>query len=260
MEGPGTATSAAADADESLSPLSEARRTASRLSLLESLARQQSTLIESLIRSVAPPRESPGGADRYADADATALEEMAPLTLSRPAAADSSSVRRDLEEELMAAAADSRPPRARQHDARPGAAEASARARDSFPDAYTAMPFLGISNDATLQAQATGERAGRWRILSRPGQGASRSEERPRRLYDPDADGDGREVRESNNFDPATLGRHPSRQEVARILGYGPSSDVLSSGGVSIPPPPGALRQPAEGTALELTATLERLF
>jgi hypothetical protein len=73
-------------------------------------------------------------------------------------------------------------------------------------------------------------------------------------LYDPDVDGDGREVRESNNFDPATLGRRPSRQEVARILGYGPSSDVLSSGGVSIPPPPGALRQPAEGTALELTA------
>jgi hypothetical protein len=38
-----------------------------------------------------------------------------------------------------------------------------------------------------------------------------------------------------------------------RILGYGPSSDVLSSGGVSVPPPP-TLWQPAEGTALELTA------
>jgi hypothetical protein len=62
-------------------------------------------------------------------------------------------------------------------------------------------------------------------------------------------------VRESNNFDPSTLGRHPSRHEVARILGYGPSSDVLSSGGVSVPPPPVALRQPAEGTALELTAS-----
>jgi len=73
-------------------------------------------------------------------------------------------------------------------------------------------------------------------------------------LYDPEADGNGREVQENNNFDPATLGRHPSRQGVARILGYGPPSDVLSSGGVSIPPPPGALRQPAEGTALELTA------
>ena len=116
------------------------------------------------------------------------------------------------------------------------------------------MPFLMTSNDAAWQAQATEERPDRWRILSRPGQGASHSEERPRRLYDPDVDGDGREVRESNNFDPATLGRRPSRQEVARILGYGPSSDVLSSGGVSIPPPPGALRQPAEGTALELTA------
>ena len=260
MEGPGTATSAAEDADESLSPRSEVRRTASRLSQLEALVRQQSMLVESIIRSAAPPRESPGGADRYADADATALAEVAQLTLSRPAAPDTSSVRRDLEEELMAVAADSRPPRARQHDARPGAAEASALARESFPEVYTSMPFLMTSNDNALQAQATGERAGRWRILSRPGQGASRSEERPRRLYDPDVDGDGREVQESNNFDPATLGRHPSRQEVARILGYGPSSDVLSSGGVSIPPPPGALRQPAEGTALELTATLERLF
>jgi len=252
MEGPGTATSAAADEDEPLSPRSEARRTALRLSQLEALVRRQSMLFESLIRS--------GGADRYADADTTALAEVAPLTLPRPAAPDTSSVRRDLEEELMAVAADSRSPRARQHDARPGAAEASALARASFPEVYTSMPFLRTSNDAARQAQATEERAGRWRFLSRPGQGASRSEERPRRLYDPDVDGDGREVQESNNFDPATLGRHPSRQEVARILGYGPSSDVLSSGGVSIPPPPGALRQPAEGTALELTATLERLF
>jgi len=39
-----------------------------------------------------------------------ALAEVAPLTLSRPAASDTSSVRRDLEEELMAVAADSRPP------------------------------------------------------------------------------------------------------------------------------------------------------
>jgi len=71
MEGPGTATSAAEDADESLSPRSEVRRTASRLSQLEALVRRQSMLVESLIRSVAPPRESPGGADLYADADAT---------------------------------------------------------------------------------------------------------------------------------------------------------------------------------------------
>jgi len=254
MEGPGTATSAATDADDSWSPRSEARRTASRLSQLEALVRRQSMLVESIIRSAAPPRESPGGADRYADADATALAEVAPLTRPSPAAPDTSSVRRDLEEELMAVAADPRPPRARQHDARPGAAEASALARKSFPEVYTSMPFLMTSNDAAWQAQATEERPDRWRILSRPGRGASRSEEAPRRLYDPDVDGDGREVRESDNFDPATLGRRPSRQEVARILGYGPSSDVLSSGGVSIPPPHGALRQPAEGTALELTA------
>jgi hypothetical protein len=115
------------------------------------------------------------------------------------------------------------------------------------------MPFLMTSGDDAWQAQATEERADRWRILSRPV--LPRSEEGPRRLYNPEVDGDGREVRESNNFDPATLGRHPSRHEVARILGYGPSSDVLSSGGVSVPPPPGALRQPAEGTALELTAS-----
>ena len=148
MEGPGTTTSAAADADGSWSPRSEARRTASRLSQLEALVRQQSMLVETIIRSVAPPRESPGGADRYADADATALAEVAPLTLSRPAATDTSSVRRDLEEELMAVAADPRPPRARQHDARPGAAEASALARKSFPEVYTSMPFLMTSGDA----------------------------------------------------------------------------------------------------------------
>jgi len=252
MEGPGTTTSASADADGSWSPRSEARRTASRLSQLEELVRRQSTLVESIIRSAAPPRESPGGADR--DADAAALAEVAPLTLPRPAASDTGSVRRDLEEELTAAAAESRPPRARQHDARPGAAEASAIARESFPEAYTSMPFLmTTSNDTARQAQATEERADRWRILSRSDR--PRSEEGPRRLYDPDVDGNGREVRESNNFDPATLGRRPSRHEVARILGYGPPSDVLSSGGVSIRPPPGALRQPAEGTALELTAS-----
>ena len=66
------------------------------------MVRRQSMLFESLIRS--------GGADRYADADTTALAEVAPLTLPRPAAPDTRSVRRDLEEELMAVAADSRPP------------------------------------------------------------------------------------------------------------------------------------------------------
>ncbi len=142
---------------------------------------------------------------------------MAPITLPRPAAPDTSSVRRDLEEELTAVAAESRPQRARQHDARPGAAEASAIARESFPEVYTSMPFLMTSGDAAQQAQTTEERADRWRILSRPVR--PRGEEGPRRLYDPDVDGDGREVRESNNFDPATLGPRPSRHEVARILG-----------------------------------------
>ena len=169
MEGPDTATSATAAADEPWSPRSEARRTALRLSQLEALVRRESIMVESIIRSVAPPSESPGGSDRYADADATDLSEVAPLTLSRPAAPDTSSVRRDLEEELMAVAADSRPPRARQHDARPGAAEASALARKSFPEVYTSMPFLMTSNDAARQAQATEERADRWRIAPRPG-------------------------------------------------------------------------------------------
>jgi hypothetical protein len=159
-------------------------------------------LVESIIRSAAPPLESPGGADR--DADADTLGEVAPFTLPRPAAPDTSNVRRDLEEELTAVAAESRPPRARQHDARPGVAEASAIARESFPEVYTSMPFLMTSNDNARQAQATEERADRWRILSRPSR--PRSEEGPRRLYDLDVDGDGREVRESNNFDPATLG------------------------------------------------------
>jgi hypothetical protein len=53
MEGPGTAASAAADADGSWSPRSETRRTASRLSQLEALVRQQSMLVETIIQSVA---------------------------------------------------------------------------------------------------------------------------------------------------------------------------------------------------------------
>jgi hypothetical protein len=85
-------------------------------------------MVESIIQSFAPPSESPGGAGR--DADAAALAEVAPLTLLRLAAPDTSSVRRDLEEELTAVAAVSRPPRARQHDAQPGAAEASVIARE----------------------------------------------------------------------------------------------------------------------------------
>ena len=116
MEGPDTATSATAAADEPWSPRSEARRTASRLSQLEALVRRQSIMVESIIQSVAPPSESTGGAGR--DADAAVLAEVAPLTLPRPAASDTSSVRRDLEEELTAVVAESRPPRARQHDAR----------------------------------------------------------------------------------------------------------------------------------------------
>ena len=116
MEGPDTATSATAAADEPWSPRSEARRTALRLSQLEALVRRESIMVESIIRSVAPPSESPGEAGR--DADAAALAEVSPLTLPRPAAPDTSSVRRDLEEELTAVAAESLPPRARQHDAR----------------------------------------------------------------------------------------------------------------------------------------------
>ena len=144
MEGPGTATSATAAADEPWSPRSEARRTASRLSQLEALVRRQSMLVESIIRSVAPPSESPGGADR--DADAADLAEVAPLTLPRPAAPDTSSVRRDLAEELTAVAAESRPQRVRQHDARPVAAEASAIARESFPEVNQSTFYCSYRN------------------------------------------------------------------------------------------------------------------
>jgi hypothetical protein len=101
-------------------------------------------LVESIIRSVAPPSESPGGADR--DADAAALAEVAPLTLPRPAAPDTSSVRRDLEEELTAVAAESRPQRVRQHDARPVAAEASAIARESFPEVNQSTFYCSYRN------------------------------------------------------------------------------------------------------------------
>jgi hypothetical protein len=88
---------------------------------------------------------------RAKSTDTMTLAEVTPLTLERPSAPDASSVRRDLEGELEVVAAESLPSRVRQHDARPGAAAASAAARESFPEAYETLPFLVTSDTSALR-------------------------------------------------------------------------------------------------------------
>jgi len=76
----------------------------------------------------------------------------------------------------------------------------------------------------------------------------------PRRLYDPEVDGAGHQVRTDNAFDPAAAARGgPSRSGVAAALGYGPASVDPSEGGQSLTRPLIAPRQPTEGTSLSLT-------
>jgi hypothetical protein len=88
-------------------------------------------------------------------------------------------------------------------------------------------------------------------------QGDSRDEPRvPRRLYDPEMDGAGQQVRTDNDFDPAAAARgSPTRAGVAAALGYCPASVDLSAGTGprSLARPSFALRQPTEGTSLSLT-------
>jgi hypothetical protein len=78
----------------------------------------------------------------------------------------------------------------------------------------------------------------------------------PRRLYDPEVDGAGQQVRTDNDFDPAAAARGgPTRAGVAAAMGYGPASEDLSegTGTRSLARPSFALRQPTEGTSLSLT-------
>ena len=75
-----------------------------------------------------------------------------------------------------------------------------------------------------------------------------------RRLYDPEVDGAGHQVRTDNDFDPAAAARGAlTRAGVAAALGYGPESVDLSEGAQSLTRPPIALRQPTEGTSISLT-------
>ena len=93
--------------------------------------------------------------------------------------------------------------------------ETSRTAHTSFPLAYTSLGFLGdsvpLSDTAGLEARerraacgGEGERGNLWSLLSRqPMAGRSQSTEPPveRRLYDPEVDGTGYQVRVDNHFD-----------------------------------------------------------
>ena len=121
------------------------------------------------------------------------------------------------------------------------------------------MSFINAQTDGTAAGgpRAHGEGARGWTLLSRQNmqQDASRAGPPvPRRLYDPEVGGVGRQVRTNTDFDPAAAARGGStRAGVAAALGYGPASVDLSEGARSSARPSFALRQPTEGTSLSLT-------
>ena len=139
-----------------------------------------------------------------------------------------------------------------------GAAMASAARREGVSTRHDARP-LAFEGTAAGGPRAHGEVARRWTLLSRQSmqQDASRAGPPvPRRLYDPEVDGVGRQVRTDNDFDPAAAARGgPTRAGVAAALGYGPASVDLSEGTGTRPlaRPSSALRQPPEGTSISLT-------
>ena len=90
------------------------------------------------------------------------------------------------------------------HDARPLAFEeaaiASSASRSTFPEAFSSVSFIDAQADGTAAGgpRAHGEGARRWTLLSRQSlaQDASRAGPPvPRRLYDPEVDGAGQQVR-----------------------------------------------------------------
>ena len=221
--------------------------------------RHQAALMESILRRLeTPPVALTGGDEQLA-----ALQELAPMTLERRSGGNADDVRRDLGAAMASAAR--REGVSTRHDVRPLAFEqaaiASSASRSTFPEAFSSVSFIDVQTDGTAAGgpRAHGEGARRWTLLSRQSlaQDASRAGPPvPRRLYDPEVDGAGHQVRTDNDFDPAAAARGgPTRAGVAAALGYGPASEDLSegTGTRSLARPSFALRQPTEGTSISLT-------
>ena len=221
--------------------------------------RHQAALMESILRRLdTPPVALTGGDEQLA-----ALQEVAPMTLERRSGGNADDVRRDLGAAMASAAR--REGVSTRHDARPLAFEeaaiASSASRSTFPEAFSSVSFIGVHADGTAAGgpRAHGEGARGWTLLSRQSlaQDASRAGPPvPRRLYDPEVDGAGQQVRTDNDFDPAAAARGgPTRAGVAAAMGYGPASEDLSegTGTRSLARPSFALRQPTEGTSISLT-------
>jgi hypothetical protein len=214
---------------------------------------------ESILRRL----DAPLLASARGDEQLAAVRELAPMTLERRSGGDADDVRRDLGAAMASAAR--REGVSTRHDARPPALEeaaiASSVSRGNFPEAFNSVSFINVQADGTAaslrERRAPGEGARRWTLLTRQNmqQGDSRAEPRvPRRLYDPEMDGAGHQVRTDNDFDPAAAARgSPTRAGVAAALGYGPESVDLSEGTRSLARPSIALRQPTEGTSISLT-------
>jgi hypothetical protein len=223
--------------------------------------RHQEELMESILRRLdTPPLALTGGDEQLA-----ALQELAPMTLDRRSGGNADDVRRGLGAAMALAAW--REGVSTRHDVRPLALEeaaiASSASRSNFPEVFNSVSFINVQTDGTAaclrERRTPGEGARRWTLLTRPSmpQGDSRDEPRvPRRLYDPETDGAGQQVRTDNDFDPAAAARgSPTRAGVAAALGCGPASVDLSegTGTRSLARPSFALRQPTEGTSISLT-------
>ncbi len=171
---------------------------------------QSATLMESILRRIdTPPVALTGGDEQLA-----ALQEVAPMTLERRPGGNADDVRRALGAAMASAAR--RAGVSTRHDARPPAFEevaiASSASRSTFPEAFGSASFINAQADGTAAGgpRAHGEGARGWTLLSRQSmqQDASRAGPPvPRRLYDPEVDGVGRQVRTNTDFDPAAAAR-----------------------------------------------------
>jgi hypothetical protein len=177
--------------------------------------RHQAELMESILRRLdTPPLALTGGDEQLA-----ALQELSPMTLDRRSGGNTDDVRRDLGAAMASAAR--REGVSTRHDDRPLALEeaaiASSASRSNFPEAFNSVSFINVQTDGTAtglrERGAPGEGVRRWTLLTRPSmpQGDSSGEPRvPRRLYDPEMDGAGQQVRTDNDFDPKSFDFDPT--------------------------------------------------
>ena len=120
------------------------------------------------------------------------------------------------------------------------------------------VPANGTATGGPRERRTQGEGEWLWTLLTRPSMPCDASHTEPpvpRRLYDPEVDGEGHQVRTDNNFDLAAAASRggPTRSGVATALGCGPESVDLSEGSQCLTRPPVALPQPTEGTSISLT-------